>query len=114
MENNKRIEQLEEAKMLIENALELLEQIAADDPSFKAYVYDQISEHVENANPYNQSIESKLQELRADPEVEVYNHPDYGFLCEECLVEVVDADFVPEETLYDWGVCVRCAEKSDC
>lgn len=58
-----KIDILEEAREMMEEALEIIRVVADEEPNFRAYVYDQIMEHVNNDNPYNQSINSVLQEL---------------------------------------------------
>ncbi|MDZ7355761.1 MAG: hypothetical protein ONB55_21790 [candidate division KSB1 bacterium] len=63
---NEKIEVLEQALDLIGEALDMLNSAFRDDANFQAYVIDQISEHVSNSNPYNQSLSSKLRELSGE------------------------------------------------
>ena len=63
MTNQDKIEALEAAILLVEEALELVLPIANVDANFDAYVYRQISEHLNNQNPYNQSLGSMLAKL---------------------------------------------------
>ena len=59
---------LKDAKALMEEALELLEPLANEDRAFSAFVYEQITEHVENSNPYNESLVSVLKKLETEGE----------------------------------------------
>lgn len=63
MDLNDKIEAIEGATELIEEGLGMIREFADEDPNFKAYVFDQIAEHVSNSNPYNQSLDSVLQRL---------------------------------------------------
>lgn len=65
-EKIEKIEVLEQVLELMGEALDMLNSAFRDDANFKAYVIDQISEHVDNRNPYNQSLASKLRELSGE------------------------------------------------
>jgi hypothetical protein len=71
MTRDEKIDAVEAAIEMIEEALSMLSDIASSDANFDAYVYRQLSESLNNQNPYNQSLQSYLERLYESDE-------DYG------------------------------------
>lgn len=55
---------------LVAEAREICKEQNLDMPNLDAYVFDQITEHLENENPHNQSLDSIILELEDDEEGE--------------------------------------------
>ena len=95
MTRHEKIEALEEAAELLHTALNLISGAAVGDSNKQAYVVDQISESISNGNPYNQSVESWLEEL--------YNAEDEDGECSICSKPIAPGQ----------DLCGDCEAKSE-
>ena len=85
----------EEMRTLLEEAKTICEEENMDMPNLNAYVFNQIEEHIENANPHNQSLSSIVEELNkgeacygcGDRKDDVCERDNDDNLCEECWID---------------------------